>query len=120
MNILGNLLWLVLGGLVGSLLWAASAVLCMLTIIGIPFGLQCLKISLLTLMPFGTEVSVGQFGAMGLVGNIVWIIFFGWELFVYHLVCALLLAVTIIGLPFAAQHIKLARLALLPFGAVIA
>ncbi len=119
MNTLGNVIWLVFGGLLGAFGWACAGVACMITIIGIPFGKQCFKISSLTLWPFEKEVSLGSFGAMGLIGNILWIILFSWELFLYHLTWALVFAVTIIGIPFAKQHYKLAQLAFLPFGAEI-
>ncbi len=68
-------------------------------------------------MPFGKNISSGNFGAMGLLGNILWIIFLGWELAIGHLIIGLLFCVTIVGIPFGLQHFKLARLALLPFGA---
>ncbi|HAS74279.1 MAG TPA: hypothetical protein DCS67_09065, partial [Clostridiales bacterium UBA8960] len=94
-------------------------VLLCITLIGIPFGIQCFKIAGLSLAPFGKEVSVGNFGAGGLIGNIIWLLVLGWELFLMHIVIAFLLAITIIGLPFAKQHLKLAQLALIPFGARI-
>jgi len=119
MSFIGNVLWILLGGLVVSLGWALAGLLLCLTFIGIPFGVQCFKIAGLTLMPFGRDVEIGDFGAFGLIGNFLWIIVFGWELFLAHLVMACLLGITIIGIPFAKQHIKLARLALIPFGARI-
>lgn len=119
MNIIGTIIWLVFGGFFAAIGWAAAGLLCMFTIIGIPFGLQCMKIASLTLLPFGREVYVGQFGAAGLIGNILWILLLGWELFIYHAVLMFLFGITIIGLPFARQHAKLASLALLPFGSEI-
>ncbi len=119
MRLVGNIIWIVFGGLIGAIGWAVSGIILMLTIIGIPFGKQCLKVSALTLLPFGSEVSIGQFGALGLIGNIIWLILFGWELCIYHLVLGLLFSITIIGIPFGKQHFKLARLALMPFGATI-
>jgi uncharacterized membrane protein YccF (DUF307 family) len=88
-------------------------------VIGIPFGIQCFKIAGLSLAPFGKDVSLGNFGAGGLIGNIIWLLVLGWELCIMHLTFALLLGITIIGLPFAKQHLKLAQLALIPFGARI-
>lgn len=117
MSILGNLVWVVFGGLIASLAWLFAGLLCCITVVGIPFGLQCFKISGLVLMPFGKNISSGNFGAMGLLGNIFWIMFLGWELAIGHLIIGLLFCVTIVGIPFGLQHFKLARLALLPFGA---
>lgn len=119
MRLVGNLLWLVLGGLVASFLWALSGLLVCLTIIGIPFGLQCFKIAAFVLWPFGRDVETGQFGVLGLLGNIIWIFALGFWLCLSHLFFGLLLCVTIIGIPFGIQHFKLAKLALLPFGAKI-
>lgn len=119
MSTLGNILWLIFGGLFSAIGWAlAGAILCV-TVIGIPFGLQCFKIAGLSLLPFGSDVEIGHFGSGGLIGNILWLIFLGWELFIIHIGAALVCAVTIIGLPFAKQHLKLAMLSLVPFGAKI-
>jgi len=90
-----------------------------ITIIGIPFGLQALKLAGFTLWPFGREVEIGNFGIGGALGNVIWIMLFGWELAVYHTLLAVLFAITIIGFPFGKQHIKLAGLSLIPFGADI-
>lgn len=119
MSLLGNIIWLILGGLIAAIGWAIAGVLLCITVIGIPFGLQCFKIAGLTLAPFGKNISMGNFGAGSFIGNIIWIIVLGWELCLMHLVMALLLGITIIGLPFAKQHLKLAQLALLPFGSRI-
>jgi len=119
MTFIGNLLWLVLGGIVSAILWAVIGLLLCVTIIGIPFGLQCLKIAGFVMWPFGRDVSPGGFGLMGAIGNIIWILICGIELCILHLVFGLLLCVTIIGIPFGLQHFKLAKLALVPFGAQI-
>lgn len=119
MSILGNLIWILFGGLIASLGWLLAGIICCITIIGIPFGLQCFKIASLVLAPFGKNIGSGRFGAMGLLGNILWIIFLGLELAIGHLVIGLLFCITLIGIPFGLQHFKLARLALLPFGARI-
>lgn len=116
MSILGNFVWIIFGGLLSAAAWLLAGLLLCLTVIGIPFGLQCFKIAGLSLAPFGREVRPGRFGFGSLLGNILWIIFLGWELCLIHLVSALLLCVTIIGIPFAVQHLKLAQLALVPFG----
>ena len=96
-----------------------AGLICCLTLVGIPFGIQCLKIAFFILWPFGKDVEIGKFGVGGFVGNLVWILLFGWELSVSHLVIGLVLCLTIIGIPFGKQHFKFAKLALLPFGARI-
>jgi uncharacterized membrane protein YccF (DUF307 family) len=118
MNLLLNIIWLVFGGFVIVLGYLLGAVLLCITIIGIPFGIQCFKLAGLALAPFGREVREKQppSGALAVIMNIIWIILPGLELAVLHLFLALAFAVTIIGLPLAAQHLKMTRLALLPFG----
>ncbi len=119
MSLLLNLLWIVLGG--GFLLWLeyalAGLVLC-LTVVGIPFGLQCFKLAGLALLPFGKDVAQikGESGALRMVGNILWLLFAGIWIFLTHVGLAIVMFVTIIGIPFGIQHMKLAVLALMPFG----
>jgi uncharacterized membrane protein YccF (DUF307 family) len=115
MSSVGNLIWIIFGGLLSAIGWTIAGLLLCITVIGIPFGVQCLKIAGLTLAPFGREVSIGNFGAGGLLMNIIWILLLGWELCIMHLIIAFFLGITIVGLPFAKQHLKLAGLALLPF-----
>ena len=117
MSILGNLIWIIFGGLISAIGWMVSGILLCVTVIGIPFGLQCFKIAGLVLVPFGKEVQVGDFGAFGLLGNIIWIFLAGWALCVHHLIWGLILSMTVVGIPFGVQHFKLAKLALVPFGA---
>jgi len=119
LSLIGNILWFVLGGCVAGILWILAGLLLCVTIIGIPFGIQCLKIGVMMFCPFGKTVELGHFGIGGLLGNILWIIFFGWELCVLHFITALLLCITIVGIPFGIQHFKFAKLAILPFGARI-
>lgn len=119
MNLLGNLLWFVFGGLVASILWMVAGLLSCLTIIGIPFGFQCFKLAGFVLTPFGRVVETGRFGMGGLIGNLLWILLLGWELAVTHAVLGVLFSITIIGIPFGRQHFKMAALALVPFGARI-
>ena len=118
MSLLGNLVWLIFGGLLSALAWMVSGLLLCLTIIGIPFGLQAFKIGVATLAPFGKRIveAPDANSILRVVFNVVWIILFGWELALAHLVWAGVLALTVIGLPFAAQHIKLIPLSLMPFG----
>lgn len=119
MSLIGNIIWFVFGGLIGAIFWALIGLLLSITIIGIPFGIQCFKIARLVLWPFGSKVKIGEFGVGGLIGNILWIIFIGWELCVFHAVVGAIFFISIIGIPFAKQHFKFAALALLPFGAKI-
>ncbi|OEH84163.1 hypothetical protein BHU72_12205 [Desulfuribacillus stibiiarsenatis] len=119
MNLIGNIIWLIFGGLLGFILWSIAGLILCVTIIGIPFGMQCFKIAILVLWPFGKEVELGNFGAGGLLLNILWLILLGWELAITHLIIGAFLCVTIIGIPFGIQHFKFAQLSLLPFGARI-
>ncbi len=119
MSFIGNIIWLVFGGIIGAIFWSVAGLLVCITIIGIPFGLQCFKIAGFVLWPFGRQIEAGNFGVGGLIGNILWIMLLGWELCVLHLTIGLVLCITIIGIPFGLQHFKLALLAILPFGAII-
>ena len=119
MSLLGDLICWIFGGLVLAIIWFVIGILLMVTIIGIPFGLQCFKIAGFVLFPFGREIDLGGFGVGGFIFNLIWIIVVGWELAMAHLIAALFCAITIIGIPFALQHIKLAQLAFMPFGARI-
>lgn len=118
MTLLGNLIWLVFGGLISGIAWIVAGLGLCLTIIGIPFGLQAMKVGVATLAPFGKEVRElpDANSALRILFNLIWIVLFGWELAIAHLVWAIVLAITIIGLPFAKQHIKLIPIALMPFG----
>ena len=118
MNAIGNLLWIIFGGFIIFLLYLFGSLILCITIIGIPFGLQTLKLAFLSLMPFGKEVRQTERagGCLYLIMNIIWLLFAGFEIAIIHAVLALLFAVTIIGIPFAAQHVKLAYMALVPFG----
>ena len=117
-NVLGNIIWLIFGGLLVGLGYIIGGVLLCLTIVGIPFGLQTIKIGVATFAPFGKEVrELPNANSPGrVIFNMVWIILFGWEIALAHLIHGVILAITIIGLPFAKQHFKLIPLALLPFG----
>ncbi len=122
MSLLGNLLWIFLGGgifiFLGYLI--GGLVLCA-TIVGIPFGVQLFKLAVLGLAPFGHDVdtSGSARGFLPILMNVLWWVFGGVEVAIVHLVFALLTAITIIGLPFARQHMKMVLLALVPFGAKI-
>lgn len=121
MRLLLNLLWIVLGG--GFGIWLGylfgGLVLC-LTVVGIPFGLQCFKIAGLGLLPFGKEIhpdpESAASGCLGVLMNLIWLLCAGLWIFLAHVGLAVSLALTLIGIPFALQHVKLAALALTPFG----
>jgi uncharacterized membrane protein YccF (DUF307 family) len=121
MNVLLNLIWLLLGGFIVVLAYLLGGLLLCLTIIGIPFGLQCFKLVGLALAPFGREVREKEppGGVLAIIMNVIWIILPGVELALFHLVVAILLGITIIGLPLATQHMKMVRLAILPFGSEV-
>ncbi len=121
MSTLGNLIWVIFGGFLIALMYFIGSLLLMITIVGIPFGIQTLKLASLALFPFGRTVEHGQraSGCLYLLFNIIWILVVGIEIAIVHLFLALFFAITIIGIPFALQHVKLASLALFPFGADI-
>lgn len=121
MRLLLNILWIVLGGgFVIALEYVIGGLLLCLTVIGIPFGVQCFKLAGLGLLPFGKDIRDAPGGsAIGCLLNVFWIVFAGIWIFLSHLALALATGVTIIGLPFAFQHLKLAMLALAPFGKVV-
>ena len=118
MNLPLNLIWLIFGGFVVVIAYLLGGLLLCITIVGIPFGFQCFKLAGLALAPFGREIREKEppSGALAVIMNVIWIILPGLELAVFHLIMALVFAVTIIGLPIAAQHLKMTRLALIPFG----
>jgi uncharacterized membrane protein YccF (DUF307 family) len=118
MDLLGNLIWLIFGGLLSAIGYFFGGLILCFTIIGIPFGLQCFKIAGLVLMPFGKKViSTGSSGGcLTVLFNIVWILTGGLYTAVIHLVFGVLLCLTVIGIPFGRQHFKLADLSLAPFG----
>ena len=118
MGCLGNIIWFFAGGALMGLSWALAGILWCLTIIGIPIGMQCFKFAGLSLFPFGKEVYYGG-GTGSFLLNIVWILVSGLVLAFEHLVFGVALCITIIGIPFGLQHFKLARLALMPFGAAV-
>jgi uncharacterized membrane protein YccF (DUF307 family) len=118
MSLVGNLLWLIFGGFLSGLGYIVSGLLLCLTIVGIPFGLMSMRIGVATFAPFGKNVveRPDANSPLRIVFNIIWLVFFGWGIALAHVASALVLFVTIIGIPFAVQHIKLIPLALFPFG----
>ena len=118
MKFLGNILWLVLGGLVVSLYYFLVGVLLCITIIGIPFGLQLIKIAGLALWPFGHDIQsdTNDGGCLAIIMNVIWILVGGIEIPLFHVTMGAILCLTIVGIPFGLQHFKMALLALIPFG----
>ncbi len=118
LRLLGNVIWIVFGGFILALEYLVAGLILCLTIIGIPFGLQAIKLGVLALLPFGntTIISAQSNGLLSLVMNILWIILGGIWISLTHLVLGLVFCVTIIGIPFGLQHFKLMVIALVPFG----
>jgi uncharacterized membrane protein YccF (DUF307 family) len=119
MSTVGNILWIIFGGgIILFLEYFIGGLLLCLTIIGIPFGLQCIKLSFLALLPFGKEVQniPAAGGCLSLLMNIIWILVGGIWIALTHLAFAMICAVTIVGIPFALQHVKLVSLSFAPFG----
>lgn len=128
MSAIGNLFWLVFGGLLMACGWWLAGILCFVSIVGIPWGRACFVIGKLCLLPFGRSVAdravvtgrrdIGT-GALGVLGNVIWFLFAGLWLAIGHLVSAVVCFVTIVGIPFGIQHLKLAEIALAPIGKTI-
>ena len=118
MNVLLNILWLIFGGIITAIEYVIASVLMMITIIGIPFGLQTLKMASLALWPFGKQVQSRPEagGCLNVFMNVLWIVLGGFIICLTHLCWGVFLCLTIIGIPFGLQHFKLAGLALTPFG----
>lgn len=118
MSCLGNLIWFLVGGVWQGLSWLLAGLLWCITIVGIPIGLQCFKFASLAFFPFGKEVRYGG-GAFSTIVNIIWLLMSGIPLAIMAVLDGLLLCITIIGIPFGLQCFKMAKLALMPFGAEI-
>lgn len=115
MRFLGNLLWLLFGGIVSGLSWTLLGCLWCITIIGIPLGKQCFKFASLSFCPFGKEINYGG-GVPSLIMNIIWMVVTGIPMAMEHALIGIGLCITIVGIPFGLQQFKLAQLALMPFG----
>ncbi|MFT3739368.1 MAG: YccF domain-containing protein [Breznakibacter sp.] len=118
MKTIGNIIWLFFGGILIALEYLVSSILLIITIIGIPFGLQTMKLALVALWPFGCSIQTGaqSSGCLSTLMNVIWILVGGIWICLSHLFFGVLLFITIIGIPFAKQHFKLAALAITPFG----
>jgi uncharacterized membrane protein YccF (DUF307 family) len=128
LSLLLNVLWIVFGGLWMAVGWLIAAILMAVTIVGLPWTRAAFNVASYTLLPFGQKaVSRAEYigredvgtGLLGMLGNIVWLVLAGWWLALGHLITAILLAVTIVGIPFAWAHLKLAGIALWPVGKMI-
>ena len=116
MTLLGNIIWMVFGGIFTALYWFIAGCLFSITIIGIPLGRQAFKMASLTLAPFGKTIEYGG-GAPPLIANIIWLVLAGLPMAVSYLLAGVFNCITIIGIPFGLQSFKMAKLSLLPFGA---
>lgn len=127
LSVLLNLLWIIFGGLWMAAGWMIAAVVMAITIIGLPWTRAAFNIAVYTLLPFGQKaVSRAAYGhndigtgPLGILGNVLWFVLAGWWLALAHLITAIMLAITIVGIPFAWAHVKLAGLALWPIGKMI-
>jgi uncharacterized membrane protein YccF (DUF307 family) len=128
MSLILNIIWVVFGGLVTALGWFLAGIIAAITVIGLPWARACFTIGVFSLWPFGQEAvsrrlltgreDIGT-GPLGLIGNIIWLFAFGIWLALAHIMAALACAITIIGIPFAWQHLKLAGVSLMPIGVEI-
>ncbi len=118
MSFLGNVIWFIFGGFISGITWCLAGVLWCITIIGIPIGVQCFKFASLSFSPFGKDVEYGG-GAMSLLANIIWIIVSGIPMALENFLIGCIWCITIVGIPFGLQFFKIAKLALMPFGAEI-
>lgn len=118
MSLLGNIIWLIFGGLLSGLGYIIGGLLLCVTIVGIPFGIQSIKLGVSTFAPFGKQrfETENAFGCFKLIFDVLWLVLFGWEIALLHLIHAAILAITIVGIPFAVQHWKLIPVSLFPFG----
>ena len=115
LKFISNVLWLILGGIWLALFWGLCGIVLCITVIGIPFGIQCFKIARLSLFPYGKKVKL-DFNKHP-IANVVWAIFGGWELAILHLIFGIINCITIIGIPRGIQCFKIMKLAFFPFGA---
>ena len=117
MSTLGNILWFILGGFVVALLYIVAGLVMCITIIGIPFGVQLIKIGILALAPFGKDVSFKEnAGCLSIVFTVLWILLGWWEIAIIHFTLSVIFAITIVGIPFAKAHWRLMKMSFMPFG----
>lgn len=118
MELLGNILWLVLGGLLVALIYFLIGILMCITVVGIPFGLQLIKLGSYSLWPFGHQLVYrpNEPGCLSIVMNLIWILLGWWEIAIIHLACGILFCITIVGIPWGVQHFRMAINSIFPFG----
>jgi uncharacterized membrane protein YccF (DUF307 family) len=118
MRLLGNLIWLIFGGIIIAIEYFIGSMILMITIVGIPFGIQTLKMAALAIWPFGrdTRVHYRASGCLYILMNVLWLITGGLWIAATHAIFGIILCITIIGIPFGLQHFKLTAIALSPFG----
>jgi uncharacterized membrane protein YccF (DUF307 family) len=118
MNVFGNLIWLIFGGLLAALGYFFGGIVLCITVIGVPWGLQCFKLAGLVLWPFGKKVisDSDNMGCLNIFFNLVWILSGGLYTAIVHIVMGAILCLTIIGIPWGKQHFKLVEISLMPFG----
>ena len=118
MNLLGNLIWLIFGGLMAALGYFLGGIVLCITVIGVPWGLQCFKLAGLVLWPFGKKVisDSDSTGCLNIFFNLIWILCGGLYTAIVHIVMGAILCLTIIGIPWGKQHFKLVEISLMPFG----
>ena len=119
MRLLLNILWFILGGWISGTAWILAGVIFAITIVGLPWTPAAFRMAGFSYWPFGKTIVDRDPGATSLLLNILWLILAGWWLALHHIVLAVALAVTIIGIPFAWQHVKLAMLSLTPVGKAV-
>ncbi|MBQ1718915.1 MAG: YccF domain-containing protein [Bacteroidales bacterium] len=118
MKFIGNLIWLILGGIVIAIIYYLVGLVICITIVGIPFGIQLFKLGSYAMWPFGRELVDGprEPGCLSIVMNLIWILLGWWEIALIHLACGLLFCITVVGIPWGIQHFKLALSSVFPFG----
>ncbi|WP_432710905.1 YccF domain-containing protein [Pedobacter sp.] len=121
MNLIGNIIWIIFGGIFIFFEYIIGGLLLCLTIVGIPFGLQCFKFAIVGLAPFGVKITEypHDSGCLSTIMNVIWLVFGGFWIMLTHLLFGILFCITIIGIPFGRQHFKLMSLAFSPFGKTI-
>ncbi len=119
LQVIGNIVWLILGGLIEAIIWFLAGCICCITVIGIPVGMQCFKFAKMVLCPFGKVIDYGKMGSGSIILNVIWVLLCGIELAAAAALMGIACCLTIIGIPFGLQHFKFAMLALAPFGAQI-
>ena len=115
-NLFKTIIWWIFGGLEAAIAYAFAGILWCVSIVGIPFGLQLFKLAVVNLFPFDAQISKPKAGPIGCVGNVIWVLFFGWEIALVHILFGLLLFITIIGIPWGKMQFDMVPISFAPFG----